>query len=223
MTGAGAGVVVDPWSPLFKGIDRSLGTNYPSTAYTNAGVVRTNDTLQVAICLRIDLLDPDIRLFTTPRYTNYIGRQQRDGLHQCQQFREAVRRAGGVGGEFLRDLQRFIRHDRPAVRGAKPHLRLGHLDGAGGVGAGLRAGQQQPLGFHALHHQQDSVPRAQQCAARHEPAGIHTAVSGYYAVLTNGVIIGNTALAAAFPDPTYHQLTSPGPSSASRRTGATCS
>ena len=70
---APAALVVAPWIPIFKGIDRAVGTNFPTSYFTNNGVILTNPTLQVVNCLRIDLLDPDVQLFTTPRAPSYTA------------------------------------------------------------------------------------------------------------------------------------------------------
>src|SRR5262249_42566546 len=51
-----------PFTPIFKGIEHSVGTNTPDG---NIPV------LQVVHCIKIDLTDPDVQLFTTPRATNY--------------------------------------------------------------------------------------------------------------------------------------------------------
>jgi len=60
-----AGTVVGPWTPLYKGIDYSVSTNVPGSGdFSN---------LQVAHAFRVDLKDPDIRLFTTPRIDNYVA------------------------------------------------------------------------------------------------------------------------------------------------------
>ncbi|HMJ65256.1 MAG TPA: hypothetical protein VK615_07880, partial [Candidatus Binatia bacterium] len=61
---------VTPWVPIFKGIDQATGTN-------NGGGV----TLSVN-ALRVDLQDPDIRLFVTPPVTNNYVPDQRETLLQ---------------------------------------------------------------------------------------------------------------------------------------------
>src|SRR5258708_7000487 len=68
-----AAITVTPWMPIYKGIDRAVGTNCPSTLITNNGVVFTDSTLQVANCVRVDLTDPDVRLFTTPRASSWAA------------------------------------------------------------------------------------------------------------------------------------------------------
>jgi len=58
-----ATMLVGSWTPLFKGIDHAVGTNYPDSAIP---------VLQVVHCLRIDLTDPDVQLFTTPQAHGYV-------------------------------------------------------------------------------------------------------------------------------------------------------
>jgi len=57
-----AQTVLGPWVPLFKGIDRAVGTNNPG----NGGM----PDLMVIYALRVDLTDPDIQLYATPRIAN---------------------------------------------------------------------------------------------------------------------------------------------------------
>lgn len=60
LTGAGASAatVVGPWTPIFKGVDYSVSTNFPGSG--------DFPRLQVVHAFRVDLEDPDIRLFPTP-------------------------------------------------------------------------------------------------------------------------------------------------------------
>ncbi len=61
---AGAARIIGPWVPVFKGIEHLVATNEPANP---------SDQLQVVHVLRVDLQDPDISLFTTPRISNYIA------------------------------------------------------------------------------------------------------------------------------------------------------
>ncbi len=59
------GTTLGSWVPIFKGMDHALGTNTPGGGgYPD---------LQVVNAVRVDLTDPDIRLFPTPRYSNYVA------------------------------------------------------------------------------------------------------------------------------------------------------
>ncbi len=75
-----ADLVVTPWVPLFKGVDHAVGTNVPNTTVTNNGVVFTNYLLQVVHCLRVDLTDPGVQLFPTPRATTGYDPDLREAL-----------------------------------------------------------------------------------------------------------------------------------------------
>jgi hypothetical protein len=61
LTASAATVIVNPWSPIFKGIDIASGQQIAT--------VGGELNLQL-LCYRIDLLDPDVVLFTTPKCTN---------------------------------------------------------------------------------------------------------------------------------------------------------
>ena len=53
----GATVTVGPWQPLFQGVDLASGRQQ---------AVTTREVDHQVLCLRIDLSDPDVQLFTTP-------------------------------------------------------------------------------------------------------------------------------------------------------------
>src|SRR5437588_5872463 len=58
---AQAGITFTGWEPMFKGIEHASG---------QATVDATTPRQQAVQALRVDLLDPDVRFFTTPRNTN---------------------------------------------------------------------------------------------------------------------------------------------------------
>jgi hypothetical protein len=66
-TAQSAELVIGEWTPVFKGIELSISTNLP---VVGAPIARR----QVAYALRIDLTDPDVEFFTTPRIeSNYVA------------------------------------------------------------------------------------------------------------------------------------------------------
>src|SRR5438128_6951582 len=71
-----AQMVVGEWSPIYKGVDHAVGTNTPGTLVTNNATSFTNNSSQVVHCVRVDLTDPDIQFFTTPRASNYVAESQ---------------------------------------------------------------------------------------------------------------------------------------------------
>ena len=58
--------VLGPWTPIFKGIAHAVGTNDPSVA-------GNFPELQVVHCVRVDLTNPDVQFFTTPRASGYVA------------------------------------------------------------------------------------------------------------------------------------------------------
>ena len=61
-----AELVIGEWTPVFKGIELSISTNLP-------GIGAPIPRRQVAYALRVDLTDPDVEFFTTPRIEfNYV-------------------------------------------------------------------------------------------------------------------------------------------------------
>ena len=64
---ASAAHTVTPWVPIFKGIEQASGTN------------DTSDPVTLSVsALRLDLQDPDLRLFVTPPITNNHVPDQRE-------------------------------------------------------------------------------------------------------------------------------------------------
>lgn len=61
LTAPAATVIVNPWTPIFKGIDVASGQQIAT--------VGGEPNLQL-MCYRVDLLDPEVVLFTTPKCTN---------------------------------------------------------------------------------------------------------------------------------------------------------
>src|SRR5439155_21673220 len=83
LSSARATSVVGPWVPIFKGVDHSVGTNTPGgTGFTHLFVVHA---------LRVDLTDPDVQLFTTPRIADYAADSQEAGGLTVSDFLKANR------------------------------------------------------------------------------------------------------------------------------------
>ena len=76
---AHAGTVVGPWVPIFKGVSVSFSTNTPGTG----ALFAEQQAVRVA---RVDLTDPDIHFFTTPRNTNYVADSSETGGMTPNQF-----------------------------------------------------------------------------------------------------------------------------------------
>jgi hypothetical protein len=201
--GARANVVVTPWVPIFKGIDRAVGTNFPSTTYTNNGIVYTDSTLQVVNCVRVDLSDPDVQFFTTPPATNYVPESSETYSISVSNL---IKRHGLQVATVANFSEPSLGYDSP-IEGSATKV-YGLQICTGRVVSVTDFGPDANNRYASLLFTTNKTPYL---ALSNAPpgtntAGIYTAVSGYYAVLTNGVIIGNSALTAVYPDPTFHQL-----------------
>ena len=71
---ASATNTVSSWIPIFKGIEQATGTNDGGTVALSVNA------------LRIDLQDPDIRLFVTPPASNYVANSRETLLQTPREF-----------------------------------------------------------------------------------------------------------------------------------------
>src|SRR6267143_7030583 len=176
-----ADLLVSPWTPIYKGIERAVGTNCPSTVVTNNGVVFTDSTLQVANCLRIDLTDPDVRLFTTPRAPGWTA-ESRETLSLTI-------------GSFIRNYKVQVAADAnfynvfpggsdPTAEGLPSEVH-GFLVCTGQVVSPVD-GQGRYASLMFTSNKEPSINLNARPPAG-DLTGVYTAVTGFYPVLTNGV------------------------------------
>jgi hypothetical protein len=92
--------VVTAWQPLFKGIDYLTGTNSQSGGDFNSRMV--------AHVLRINLADPDIRLFPTPRHTNYVANSAETQGRTVSQFVKAYSVQVAVNANFFSPQEYYL-------------------------------------------------------------------------------------------------------------------
>lgn len=179
------------WNPIFKGVDHVVGTNKPG----GGGYVE----LQVMHAVRVDLTDPDIRLFTTPRLSNYVAN---------------VREVGGLTvSNFLTAY-----HLQVAINANNFH------DAGTDDSPSYTAPPMSPMEISGLSISQGEIVSPQESAADaasllvgtnneaqvvhtnwppHSTEGVFTAVSGLYPVLVNGVNISSNYL--RIPDQLHNQ------------------
>ena len=177
-----AATVLNPWAPIFKGIDYATGTN-------TAGGGGFAD-LEVVYCMRVDLTDPDISFYTSPRYSNYVA--------------DATETAGYTTTNFLmnHDLQVAINANQFYV-------------GSSTVSPDYLIAEGSPFNVDGLFISQGVLvspqDNAEECSAflftktnsvtfiptnwpPVSTAGIYTAVSGVYTILYHGVNLGSNYL-----------------------------
>ncbi|HYE32003.1 MAG TPA: phosphodiester glycosidase family protein [Methylomirabilota bacterium] len=88
-----AAPIVGPWEPKFKGVELSIGTNL-----TASGEFRNR---QVVYALRVDLKDPDVKLFTTPRHTNYLANSREVGGLTVSEFVKKYQVQAAINANFF--------------------------------------------------------------------------------------------------------------------------
>ncbi len=190
---AGAHMVITPWTPLFKGVEHALGTNFPDG---------TIPRLQVVNCVRIDLTDPDVQLFSTPRITNYLAESRETASLSVSNFVKQY----GVQVAAVANFYTSVQGPDPNAEGIPCQV----------YGLAISAGQTVSVPDYGPDSNNRYVSllfttnkEAFMVLSNAPPgtntAGIYTAVSGYYPVLTNGVVLGS-ALATLYPDDTIHNL-----------------
>ena len=202
---APAALVVAPWIPIFKGIDRAVGTNFPTSYFTNNGVILTNPTLQVVNCLRIDLLDPDVQLFTTPRAPSYTAGVNETLSLSISNF---VKNQGVKVATAANWYQGNPGGNDPTSEGL-PCTVYGLLMTTGTVVSAAETGPGNGTDNRFVSMLFTTNKAITFLLSNAPPGtnttGIYTAVSGYYPILTNGVILGE-ALKTLYPDSSVHDL-----------------
>jgi Phosphodiester glycosidase/Purple acid Phosphatase, N-terminal domain len=93
VTQAQATTFIGSWTPLFKGVDHSVSTNIPSGGdFPNLHVVHA---------LRVDLADPDIRLLTTPRISDYVADVREIGALTVSDFLQTYHVQAAINANFF--------------------------------------------------------------------------------------------------------------------------
>lgn len=169
LTAPAATVIVNPWTPIFKGIDIASGQQIAT--------VGGELNLQL-LCYRLDLSDPDLVLFTTPKCTNCAPYETlaQNTSHFLEQYGVQVAINGGfyASSQGPNDVPLGTPED---VRGMA--ISLGNI-----VSPADDITRAATLIVTA-----DKVPTM--IPVNNPPVsteGIHTAISGDKVLLTNGVV-----------------------------------
>lgn len=186
--------VPGPWVPIFKGVDWAVGTNDPS-------VSGNFPRLQVVHCVRVDLTDPDVRLFATPRAPTYVA-ESRETLtltvphflsqNHLQVAADANYYSANPGGSD------------PSSENISCEV-FGFQMATGTVVSAV-ANEADPR-YASILFTTNNQPIM---AFVNKPpgtntAGIYTAVTGYYPIVSNGVNIGAASI-NSYPDSFIHQV-----------------
>ena len=186
---AAAGTVLGPWTPVFKGVDYAVGTNTAS----GGGM----PDLQVVYTMRVDLTDPDVRLYASPR-TAKGSFLDKDNYAPASYYDTA----GYKTSSFLRNhgLQVAINannfHDPGTAPSESPDY--GEAEGSPfevdgvlisqGVTVTVQSANDGAAAFLFTTNNQATFIATNWPA--HSTAGTYTGVSGLYTILANGVNVG---------------------------------
>jgi exopolysaccharide biosynthesis protein len=195
--GAQASPVFGPWTPIFKGIDHVVGTNNPNIAGNFP------NEWQVVHCVRVDLTDPDIQLFTTPRASSYAA-ESRETLTQTvpgilQQYKlqvvsDANFYSANPGGSD------------PSSAGLSCEVYGLQISKGIVVSAESSADYSGDPRAASLLFTTNKQPMFvfKNLPPGTNTTGIYTAITGYYPIVSNGVNIGAASI-SGYPDSFIHQ------------------
>ncbi|MBI5387971.1 MAG: phosphodiester glycosidase family protein [Verrucomicrobia bacterium] len=191
---SGADPVPGPWVPLFKGVELSTGTNAPSPGYPIRQSVR---------CVRVDLSDPDVRVFPTPPAAGYVAENRETASLSVSNFVRDFGVKVAINAGFY----------RAAVGGGDPSSEGVACEVYGlqiCTGAVVSVPEFNPVELRTaallFTTNQQPILNLNMVAgsANTNLDGIFNAVTGYYPVLTNGTVVPSNVLVAVYPDATIH-------------------
>jgi hypothetical protein len=84
---------------MFKGIDRISGTNAPDGS---------NPDLNVLHAVRVDLTDPDVKLFSTPRISSYSADVRETGGMTVSRFLQNHKAQVAINANFFDQSQYYL-------------------------------------------------------------------------------------------------------------------
>ena len=194
---AQASPVFGPWTPLFKGIDHAVGTNNPNIAGNFP------NEWQVVHCVRVDLTDPDVQLFTTPRASSYVT-ESRETLTQTvpvilQQYKLQVASDANFYNAPPWGAD-------PTSAGVSCEVYGLQISSGIVVSAETSADYSGDPRAASLLFSTNKQPRFvfKNLPPGTSTAGIYTSITGYYPIVSNGVNIGAASI-AGYPDSAIHQ------------------
>ncbi len=166
-----AGMSLSSWKPLFKGIDHAIGTNSPDGTYPDQNVIHA---------IRVDLQDPDIQFFTSPRISNYVVNSRETGGYTVSDFLRINHLQLAINANLFDPQEYYLAAGTPM-----------DISGLSICRGDVVSPQQNSSHAAALILSSNNVPEIiyTNWPARSN-SGIFTAVSGDYCVLVKGVNVG---------------------------------
>jgi hypothetical protein len=192
-----AGPAFGPWIPIFKGIDHAVGTNNPSIA-------GNFPRLQVVHCVRVDLTDPDVQLFTTPRASSYVAESRETLSLSVPDFLKQNKLQVAADANFY-NVSGYGAD--PPSEGLASEVYGLQISGGVVISAETSADYSGDPRAASLLFSTNKQPMFvfKNLPPGTNTAGIYTAITGFYPIASNGVNIG-AAASTSYPDPAIHQV-----------------
>src|ERR1019366_3565542 len=191
-----AGPAIGPWVPIFKGIEHAVGTNDPN-------ISGNFPRLQVVHCVRVDLTDPDVQFFTTPKASNYVAESRETLNLSVPHFLAQNKLKVAADAGFYNTSQ----GTDPSSEGLP--CEVYGLQ----ICTGVVVSAQTSIDYSGTPRAASllfSTNKQPMFVFRNLPpgtntAGIYTAITGFYPIVSNGVNFG-VAASNSYPDSSIHQV-----------------
>jgi hypothetical protein len=189
--------VLGPWTPIFKGIAHAVGTNDPSVA-------GNFPELQVVHCVRVDLTDPDVQFFPTPRASGYVTDSRETLTLSVPDFLKQYKLQVAADANFYNANPGGA---DPTSEGVPCDVYGLQISDGTVVSAETTADANADPRFASLLFPTNKQPLFDfiNRPPGTNTAGIYTAITGYYPIVSNGVNFG-IAASNSYPDSFIHQL-----------------
>lgn len=196
-SGAVGGPAIGPWTPLFKGIDHAVGTNNPN-------ITGNFPRLQVVHCVRVDLTDPDVQLFTTPRASGYVAESRETLDLSVPNFLKQNKLQVAADAGFY---DANPGNADPSSEGLPCEVYGLQISAGVVVSAETSADYSGDPRAAALLFSTNKQPMFvfKNLPPGTNTAGIYTAITGYYPIVSNGVNFG-AAASNSYPDSSIHDV-----------------
>jgi len=173
---ARAATMVGLWKPIFKGVDHSASTNLPGGDFPNRQVVHA---------FRVDLTDPDIRFFTTPRISSYSAGVREIGALTMSDFLKTYKVQAAINANFFSGRNYYLPAYTP--------MDVYGLQISEGVVVSAQDGRDHAATILFDANNRPTVLHTNWPAA--SVADVFTAISGNYPLVVNGRNIVNRSAA----------------------------
>jgi hypothetical protein len=188
---------IGPWVPIFKGVEQAVGTNDPSISGNFAN-------RQVVHCVRVDLTDPNVQFFTTPKATNYVAESRETLTLSVPHFLATNKLQVVADCNFYNATQGSSGSD-PTSEGLNCEVYGLQICTGAVVSAESSADYSGNPRAASLLFTTNKQPMF---AFKNLPpgtntAGIYTAITGFYPIVSNGVNFG-VAASNSYPDSSIH-------------------